>query len=101
MANKVKIERHGAQLRIIFEEPSPDGPHQEGVTVTVARHWDLPIVDALQVAAAITHECAQLLVALTRARPRTDLEDKAQNGAPRSPMPSADPLPTPAEPAHG
>lgn len=99
MASKVRVERHQDQIRIVFEEQDPDAPKQDGVTITVARHWDLPITHALQLASALSGEAANLLLALARQRAaRTEPSDKAINGAPRSPVPCADPAATPAEP---
>jgi len=83
MKTTIKVERNETHIRLIFEEARDDD------NTTLSRHWDLGVVQALQVATSLTKEVAILIHRLSQKGKRDEVPSvEAPTGdAPETPAP--------------
>jgi hypothetical protein len=62
MRTTIKVERHPTHLRLVVEDA------KEGENETIARHWDLTVLHALQVALQLLAEVTKLIASVQQQR---------------------------------
>jgi len=93
MRTTIKVERHQTFLRLVVEDA------KEGENETIARHWDLTVLHALQVALQLLAEVTKLIASLQR--PAQPQPQSNGDTAPMGAAPIGDTGDTGENPAQG
>ena len=80
MPTTINVTRNAQQVRLSIGEPTAEGDN-----VTTNRHWDLPIVHALMLAAALTGEVVALLQEHMKANAQPAPEPERRDTIPAPP----------------